>query len=98
MCAMHMKVVRKLLQFCIIMELLKAAVLKFNVINKFDTRQWPEVSDFVARVCTLRGSNNTRPCVNRTLFASDSRMAVCCFACDSRMAVCCLTLATCKNV
>ena len=47
-------------------------------------RQWPEVSDFVARFCTLCESNNTRSCEN--------------FACDSRMAVCCLTHATLKNV
>ena len=32
------------------------------------SRQWPEVSDFVARFCTLRESNNTRPCENRTRF------------------------------
>ena len=29
-------------------------------------RQWPEVSDFVTRFCTLRESENTRPCKNRT--------------------------------
>ena len=27
-------------------------------------RQWPEVSGFVARFCTLRESENTRPCEN----------------------------------
>ena len=31
-------------------------------------RQWPEVSDFVARFCTLRESENTRTCENRTRF------------------------------
>ena len=41
------------------------------------SRQWPEVPDFVARFCTLRESNNTRPCENRTRNAYDSRMAVC---------------------
>ena len=30
------------------------------------TRQWPEVSDFVARFCTLRESENTRTCENCT--------------------------------
>ena len=30
------------------------------------TRQWPEASDFVARFWTLRESNNTCPCENRT--------------------------------
>ena len=30
-----------------------------------DLRQWPKVSDFVARFCTLCKSNNTRPCENR---------------------------------
>ena len=29
-------------------------------------RQWPEVSDFVARFCTLRESENTRTCENCT--------------------------------
>ena len=28
-------------------------------------RQWPEVSDFVARFCTLCKSENTRRCENR---------------------------------
>ena len=31
---------------------------------------WPEASDFVARFCTLRESNNTRPCENRVRFES----------------------------
>ena len=38
-------------------------------------RQWPEVSDFVARFCTLRNSKNLRPCENARI-ACDSRMAV----------------------
>ena len=29
-------------------------------------RQWPEVSDFVARFCTLSESENTRTCENCT--------------------------------
>ena len=32
------------------------------------SRQWPEVSDFVARFGKLRESNNTRPYENRTRF------------------------------
>ena len=47
------------------------------------TRQWPEVSDFVARFCTLRESENTRTCENCTRFACK---------------VCFLTRATCKKV
>ena len=48
-------------------------------------RQWPEVSDFVARFCTfkLRESENTRPCEKRVRF-SHGRVF--------------LTRATCKNV
>ena len=52
--------------------------LQIFIEGKVHTRQWPEVSDFVARFCTLLESNNTRPCENRTRFACDSRMAVCC--------------------
>ena len=38
-------------------------------------RQWPEVSDFVACFCTLRESENTRPCAfHRTRFTCDSRV------------------------
>ena len=33
-------------------------------------RQWPEVSDFVARFCTLRESENTRTCENFTRFVT----------------------------
>ena len=32
-------------------------------------RQWPELSDFVARFCTLRESKNLWPCENRVLFS-----------------------------
>ena len=64
-------------------------------------RQWPEVSDFVARFCTLHESENTLPYENCTrlntvCLACNSRMAVC-LACNSRMAVCFLTSATCKK-
>ena len=52
-------------------------------------RQWPEVSDFVARFCTVRESKNTLTCENRVRFSH---------SCDSRMSVCCLTCATCKKV
>ena len=55
------------------------------------TRQWPEVSDFVARFCTLRKSENTRTCENCTHFCTH-------FACNSRMSVCFLTCATWKKV
>ena len=34
--------------------------------NSMAARQWSEVSDFVARCCTLRESENTRPCENCT--------------------------------
>ena len=38
---------------------------KLTVLNIFRlpySRQWPKVSDFVARFCTLRESENTLPC------------------------------------
>ena len=40
------------------------------------TRQWPEVSDFVERFCTLRKSENTRTCEHCTRNACNSRMSV----------------------
>ena len=45
-------------------EYLKVLDLSLNDDERFamDTRQWPEVSDFVARFCTLRDSENTRTC------------------------------------
>ena len=44
-------------------------------------RRWPEASDFVARFCTLRWSENLRPCENRVrFFDSSSILRV---ACDS---------------
>ena len=36
------------------------------VLSCLGSRQWPEVSDFVARFCTLRKSENTRTCKNCT--------------------------------
>ena len=40
-----------------------------NDINSITlVRQWPEVSDFVARFCTFSESENTRTCTNRTRF------------------------------
>ena len=40
-----------------------------NDINSITlVRQWPEVSDFVARFCTFSESENTRTCTNSTCF------------------------------
>ena len=44
--------------------------------NNGSIRQWPEVSDFVARFCTLRESENTRTCENRTLFSRNVQKSV----------------------
>ena len=45
-------------------------------------RQWPEVSDFVALFCTLRESENTRPCENCTRNKSyTSRFILTCPGC-----------------
>ena len=40
------------------------------------SRQWPEVSDFVARFFTLHESKNLRPCENRTRFLHGRRFQV----------------------
>ena len=37
------------------------------------TRQWPEVSDFVRRFCTLCESKNIQPCENSVLFSHGRR-------------------------
>ena len=73
--------------------------------------QWPEVSDFVARFCTLRESENTQTCENRTqnsqkthgharIARENTRTCESSTqnSCDSRMSVCFLTCATCKKV
>ena len=46
----------------------------FNLQAVAATRQWPEVSDFVACFCTLHESENTRTCENRTLFRKHTDM------------------------
>ena len=45
------------------------------------TRQWPEVSDFVACFCTLHESNNTLPCENSTHFTCDEMRAILAWQC-----------------
>ena len=52
-------------------------------------RQWPKVSDFVARFCTLRESKNLRPCENRVRFWHGRRFFLCGVAASR---------ATCKKV
>ena len=64
--------------------------VKAGDVLKIRLRQWPEVSDFVARFCTLCESENTRPCENRT------RNTRPCENCTRN--VCFLTRATGKNV
>ena len=47
-----------------------------KLLGMMASRQWPEVSDIVARFCTLRESENTRTCENRTLFSRNVQKSV----------------------
>ena len=54
-------------------------------------RQWPEVSDFVARFCTLSESENTRTCENCTQngrIARETRAILAC-PCETRAILAC---------
>ena len=58
-------------EFCVkrLMSLpifVKGTAKTLQSVTDLSSRQWPEVSDFVARFCTLHESNNTRTCDNLT--------------------------------